>query len=566
MSLSLDYRSGGLVLILLQLWGCSTLVHDVTPPLRDELITELEVASEANTAPLPEALQESLLPSFALALPPSQSNQQRFDIAVDDVPAQTFFLGLVEGTPDNIIVSPQISQRISLTLKNVTVEEVLQAVRDSYGIQYRETNYGYQILPASMQTEIFQLDYLDVRRVGSSQTRVSSGQISDESGNNNNNGNNSDSSSNNDDNNDNNNNDGSSSGDNSSGTQITTSNETDFWSGLENTLAALIGGVSGGRTIATNAQAGLVIVRAMPDELQIVREFLQITEVNLQRQVILEAKILEVELNDGYQTGIDWSALATTSAGEVVFGTPSDGFGLDNDVFNNIGGSFFSVVDFNDFSAVIQLLNTQGTVQVLSSPQVSTINNQKAVIKVGTDEFFVTDVSTESDGQGAEEETTTSVSITPFFSGIALDVIPQIGDDDVITLHVHPSISEVSNQDLVVNFDGRTLTLPLAASTIRETDSIVRAQSGQIVLIGGLIQSSTREEISKIPALGDLPLLGKAFQQTLQQTRKSELVILLRPVIANQNSLRDQIDRYRDNLQQYPVAPPLPKLLDRLSN
>ncbi|MCK5640440.1 MAG: pilus (MSHA type) biogenesis protein MshL, partial [Gammaproteobacteria bacterium] len=184
-------------------------------------------------------------------------------------------------------------------------------------------------------------------------------------------------------------------------------------------------------------------------------------------------------------------------------------------------------------SLFIDLLKTQGDVQVLSSPRVSTVNNQKAVIKVGFDEFFVTGI--ETDVSGTTGNTNVSAELTPFFSGVALDVTPQISEDGQIVLHVHPSVSEVNEQVKNITTTVGNLSLPLAASTIRESDSIIRAANGQVVVIGGLMQNSTRDEQSSVPILGSIPVLGALFRHKKKIKYKSELVILLKPVIVDES-------------------------------
>ena len=169
--------------------------------------------------------------------------------------------------------------------------------------------------------------------------------------------------------------------------------------------------------------------------------------------------------------------------------------------------------------------------QVLSSPRVSTMNNQKAVIKVGSDEFFVTKVSSETTASGGATTTAPEVELTPFFSGIGLDVIPQIDENGDVILHIHPTISEVKDQTKVFTVGGVTQALPLAFSTVRETDSIIRAKNGQVVVLGGLMQNLSRDETSSTPFLGDLPLIGALFRHTRKVSRKSELVILLKPIV-----------------------------------
>jgi MSHA biogenesis protein MshL len=197
-----------------------------------------------------------------------------------------------------------------------------------------------------------------------------------------------------------------------------------------------------------------------------------------------------------------------------------------------IGGAITAVLNINDFNAVIELLQGQGDVKVLSSPRVATINNQKAIIKVGADEFFVTGVQSNATASGGGTNTSRTVEFTPFFSGIALDVTPQIDEQGVVTLHVHPTVSEVRDDIKELEFGaGDTETFPLALSNVREADSIVRARSGQIIVIGGLMQESGRDDRFGVPVLSRLPLIGFLFRQTRVASRKSELVILLKPVV-----------------------------------
>ena len=196
----------------------------------------------------------------------------------------------------------------------------------------------------------------------------------------------------------------------------------------------------------------------------------------------------------------------------------------------------------SDFSAFIEVLKTQGDVQVLSSPQISTVNNQKAVIKVGTDEFFITDVQSDTSTTTATASTQSNVELTPFFSGVALDVIPQISENGEIILHIHPTVSTVTEQTKNISVaTGSSLSVPLAVSSIRESDSIIRAKSGQVVIIGGLMQNSVESRVSKVPLLGDIPLLGALFRHTQEITKKSELVILLKPVVMDTD---EQMNEY----------------------
>ncbi|MDE3131638.1 MAG: pilus (MSHA type) biogenesis protein MshL, partial [Acidobacteriota bacterium] len=199
-------------------------------------------------------------------------------------------------------------------------------------------------------------------------------------------------------------------------------------------------------------------------------------------------------------------------------------------VSNTLGGAFTLAMDTRDFNAYVNLLSVVGNTRVLSSPRVATLNNQKAVIKSGSDEFFVTNVASNTVTSTAAA-TSSSIELTPFFSGVALDVTPQINDDGTVILHIHPTISTVTDQVKNITIGSVTDSLPLALSQIRESDSIVRARSGQVIVIGGLMTRQSVATDYKTPLLGSIPLLGNLFKSKQTQGTKTELVILLRPIV-----------------------------------
>ncbi|MBV2133427.1 secretin N-terminal domain-containing protein [Pseudomonas sp. MAP12] len=494
----------------------------------DRLLEDSLAQSRRSNVP-PPAVQAALLPPL---LPDGAgfSSGPRFDVAVRDMEAREFFLSLMDSAGQNLVVHPEVSGLITFSLRNVTLDEVLRAVRDTYGYDFKRTSYGYRILPNQLQTRTYNLNYLNVQREGSSDTRVSSGQVtgSDDS--------NSDSSNSSASNNGNDSSGGSNGASTLNASQVLTTSKVDFWKEVGEVVGALIGDEEG-NTVVVNPQASLLVVRASSSDQQNVEAFLEQAERNLQRQVILEAKILEVRLSDSFQAGINWTQLGSKLSLDLA-GAPLSGA-------SGIDGVFSALYSSGDFSALLQLLETQGQVRVLSSPRISTLNNQKAVIKVGTDEFFVTDVSsTNTTTTTGIAEPTQDVTLTPFFSGISLDVTPQINQREEVTLHVRPTVSRVQDQNKEISFgEDRVLNLPLALSTTRQSDSIVRARSGQVVVIGGLLEDVNDNTDANVPWLSKLPILGWLFQQQRKDLVRSELVILLRPQVIGADTWLEELQK-----------------------
>lgn len=542
----------------MSLVGCAATAPAPKHETYDLINAEMRKAAQASVRPAqPDAVAAALLPPMQLDVPKArQPLEERFSLTFNNVPATQFFMSLVSGTRYNMLVHPDVTGTISANLKDVTLFEALDAIRELYGYDYKVDGSRIIIRPLTLQTRVFQVNYLTGNRKGRSDTRVVSSSVSDvgstnAGGGGSNNGN----SGNNSNNNNNQNGGGGGGGRSQEGSQVSTSTTSDFWSELKTALDAIVGAGKEGRSIVISPQSGVVVIRAMPDELRNVSSYLKATQLSVDRQVILEAKILEVQLSDSYQTGVNWAAFRRNGNNNVSAGFLSPNTALRPLTANGsstglvgsdiaatagsslaalgVGGSLVGLAfQTSNFSALLSFLETQGTVHVLSSPRIATLNNQKAVLKVGTDEFFVTSVSTTTT-VGTSTTTTPSVTLQPFFSGVVLDVTPQIDDKGNIILHVHPSVSQVSTVNKAIDLGsmGGTITLPLASSNTSETDSVVRGQDGQIVAIGGLMRQATVSDQSQIPGAGSLPVAGALFKNTSQTTQKRELVILLKPTV-----------------------------------
>ncbi|MEI6893749.1 MAG: pilus (MSHA type) biogenesis protein MshL [Colwellia sp.] len=538
-----------LTTLFITLLGCQSVPNEPVD-MKDSLDLALKETKALNgpkpLTQVPDSVQQELMLTDMRQLRQGMLAEKRLEISATEVEAKDFFQAIVRGSHYSIVIHPEVTGTISLNLTDVTLSEALSVVEDVYGYEIIRRNNIVKIFPPGIRTETIALNYLFLKRYGSSSTTVNSGGISDNDSNNNNNS----SSSNN--NNSSNNSSSNNSSNQSSGVNLNTENESDFWTELKESLTAFVG-TGEGRSVIVSPHAGLITVRALPREITAVKKFLSATETHLHRQVIIEAKIMEVTLSDDYQQGIEWGDLLG-QMGSADIGYSTTGAVISNVISSAIGGvstiTVDKVINGRDFSAVIQLLQTQGNVQVLSSPRITVTNNQKALIKVGEDEYFVTEVSSTTT-TGTSTTTTPEVELTPFFSGIALDVTPQISADGSVILHVHPSVTVINEQNKTIQIGEEILILPLAQSSVRESDTIIRAQSGEVVIIGGLIETYNIDQESKTPILGDIPFLGELFTSKIQTSQKRELVIMLKPIVVGQDTWESQLKDARSLLTKW---------------
>ena len=474
--------------------------------------------------------------------------EARFDLAINNAPAAQVYLQLANGTQYNMLVSPEVSGTLSITLKDTTLPEAMDTLRELFGFEYRITGNRFFVYPNTVQTRLYRINYLPGRRQGASDIRVSSSAMT-ATGGNASGGNSGNSSNGGSSNNGSNGNMGSRPDDNA---HVRTSSDADFWREVQASLSALVGTV-GGRNVVLNPAAGVVVVKATPAELRQVEQYLKAVQVSIARQVMLEAKIVEVSLSKDAQTGINWAGFGKLGNGLLTLGSAAPGSTLgptgalrgDGNVVTpgvdlnagSLGRGFYGLAfQAANFAALLNFLQTQGDVQVLSSPRIATLNNQKAVLKVGSDELYVTGVSSSVTSSGSNSVSTPTLTLQPFFSGISLDVTPQIDDAGNVMLHIHPTVSNVTEKSKSIDLGSLgSFKLPLAASAVNETDSIVRVRDGQIVAIGGLMKTEMRDERSGLPVLSDAPVVGGLFRQTNTITSKRELVIMLKPTVIQED-------------------------------
>ncbi len=606
---------------VLLLAGCAASYPPQDTATRDRISAELQSAAQmperepparAAALPIPEAISASLLPPLKLALPKASAKQleQRFDLVVSDALLSQVLTGIVEDTNFSIVMKPRSSavaappERVTLKLKNVTLFETLDTVREVYGYDYQVEGHRIYVQPPELQTRLYQVNYVvgqrrgvsDLQVVGGASrgpSQVNSGQSGIGLGT------------------------SSASGSGYASLQasaLSSVAKTDLWGEVEDALRTTLGcqiprsqsagqaggqsggmsagggsstssradvsfpgeqqpgerqrgidGCSEGRAMTISPMSGTLLVRAMPRELKSIEQMLRTMEVNIQRQVIIEAKIIDVELNAGAQQGVNWSAFSnglhrfsvgsdTTligalngRAGAVSGGQLAAGATLGalagGGLVGAVGGNAFAsglgmAMQLRNFSALINFLQTQGNVHVLSSPRIATLNNQKAVLKVGNEEPYVTGITAGSQATTSGVVTTAppTLQYQPFFSGIALDVTPQIDERDNITLHVHTMVNSVVEKMKISQPSTSAVYVPFAVNTINEADSVVRTRDSQVVVIGGLMTERAQDDRDKVPGLGDVPGPGGLFSKGAQKSSKRELVILLKPTVVKDDS------------------------------
>ncbi|MBW3778454.1 pilus (MSHA type) biogenesis protein MshL [Aeromonas veronii] len=543
-----------LITVAMMAAGCTTYQHPEPTQAKDALkqaMNEQQKQAAPLTA-LPKSVQSELLqlnrPQMPVGMP-----EKRLRIAAHDVEAVEFFGSLFKGSRYSVAVHPGVAGLVSVELKDVTLPEVLAVVGDMYGFDVQRKGNVFHIYPAGLRTETIPVNYLMMSRRGLSRTSVSTGGVTANDSNNSSDSSFDSASNSNSTNNSSGNN---SNGNSSNGTRIETDTNSDYWTDLRDSLQTLIG-TGDGRAVITSPQAGLVTIRAYPKELKAVREFLNQSDSHLKRQVVLEARIIEVALNEGYEQGVDWSGLSASWDGNkgITGGGSLANTQLPttpNQIFTALGGGAGFKVSDGNFNVAVNLLKTQGDVNTLSSPRVTATNNQKAVIKVGTDEYFVTNASTTTVSTTSGDRTTPNVELTPFFSGISLDVTPQIDEEGKVLLHIHPSVIDTEEQTKTIKVtDSDTLVLPLAKSSIRESDTVVQANNGDIIVIGGLMKTDKQEIVSKVPLLGDIPWVGEAFTNRRESTKKVELVIMLKPTVVEKDTWQNELQRSSELLDKW---------------
>ena len=450
-------------------------------------------------------------------------------------------LRTVAGNTDlGLQMAPDVTGNVNIHLENVPVAQALDAILEPINLGYEVVNDVLIVHKRGMVTRWFSFDYPVTLREGRGELEISAGSEENLGGGSGGSGGGSEGG-----------------GTNQNKSHVTSTATMSVWPEVMESLNTLVfQGEStdennsqgethlslslsdaNGRSLVINPMASLIQVTAEWDRVHRVEELLDHLQDSLLRQVAIEVRIMEVLLDKNTQTGVNWQTITGTEAdaGLITLGDPPE-----------LGESFFQfVVDSKHMSGVFQALATSGDLRSISTPRITTLNNQKAVVRVvKEDVFYQAEVQPAiiSNGVGTDpvvNYTAQSVSI-----GVVLDVTPQVGSDGMITLNVHPTISDITGIAESPNLD----TAPILS--IRELDTVGKVRAGQTLVIAGLMAERTKNVRSGVPILKDLPLLGYLFGKTGQKKSNIELVMLLTPTLLDGEEIDHQAETARATMEK----------------
>ncbi len=476
-------------------------------------------APAAKPPPLPDAPLEGMERPRASSAE-FRKPAKRYTLVMAGADARELFLSLARENDFNLVLSPEVSGTVTMDIKEATAEELMDEVCGMLGCRAVFGGNTVRVAPEKRVTRVFPVDYLLTGRTGSGSLMAStstSGGGGGSSG-------------------------GASSGGSTTSSEsqstntVITEEKGDFWGGLVEEIGALLS--PGGGKVVVNRTSGTVTVTDYMANVDQVERYLRMIEARVRTGVVIETRIMEVTLDDATKYGIDWTALPDLSSLSLSGGITG---GATAAQLLSTGSTTFQLgVAGSKFNAFLDAQAQAGNLNVLSAPKVSTLNNQKAIIRIGRQDVFFRAVVTPASTTSAAFTTYTPDSVT---EGIILSVTPQVGQDGRIMLAIHPTITEKVGEAVAPDKN----TAPIL--DVRETNTVVTVADGETVFIGGMMQERTQETVKSVPLLGDIPYLGALFRSNDQVKKKTELVILISPRIVRSGEGAEIAERERERLR-----------------
>ncbi len=504
---------------------------------------------EEELASIPEpVIQAPVLPA-----PEQRPNLETYTVIVNQVPVRELLFSMARDAELNLDIDNKIKGKVTMNAIDQTLPQILERLMRQTDINYRMEDETLFVMQDKPYLYFYEVSYLNMSRMSEGSVEVST-EISStgrgasgRSGGSGGGGGG-----------------GSKRGGNNSKTKVTNLSGNRFWQTLAVNISNIIGEevkTSTGERIQTSAniiinrESGMIGVRATAKQQKQVSEFLDRVGDSAKRQVLIEATLAEVQLSDRYQAGIDWALISeTNAAGDVV---------TKGAVQNLLGGNLGAAPVFslnlagtpggNDLTATLKALETFGDVKVLSSPKIMAINNQMAILKVVDNEvYFTIDVEAAVVANSASIAPTIDTNVNTVPVGFVMSVMPYIDKNDVVTLHVRPTISRIIGTVLDPNpaLADADVQSEIPVIRVREVESVLTVNSGDTAVIGGLMQDQIIKNNSGVPILSSIPLIGALFSYTDEEYIKSELVIFIRPVVIHDASLTGDLKDFRQYLME----------------
>ncbi len=501
----------------------------------------------APKAEIPDLVQNTppLLPE-----PEPVAEQEKYTVVVNEVPVKELLFALARDAKVNVDIDPSINGVVTINAVDQTLPQILDRIARQVAMRYEIKANNIIIQPDAPYLQTYKINYVNIARETESEVTIAT-QIASTSGGGAQGAGGG----------------GGGGGNNNSTTAVKSKSNNRFWETLVANVTAILAeegttlstssggeGVTSTANVIPSPESGLLTVKATAKQHEKIRQLIDNMLHNANRQVLIQATILEVSLNDQYQAGINWSYLNEAAGIGIASATGAltGPVGTITSLLLSYSGDKFAKQD--SLNLTINLLDEFGDVRVLSSPQLMVLNNQTALLKV-VDNFvyFTVESQTTTNQINTLTNFTTTVNTVPV--GIVMTVTPQINDNQSVLLNVRPSISRISDfaDDPT---PGLAVVNQVPVIQVREMDSLLRMQNGQIAVLGGLMQDETRDNNNSIPGAKLLPGIGKAFETNSKEYFKTELVIFLRPVIVNNPSIETDLNEFKDYLQQTQYTPP----------
>ncbi len=536
--------------------SCSQMTPQPPEPLAGG---HLDTPAESKAPAIPEVVEHVPYVPPPEPVPASE----RYTVVVNDVPVRELLFALARDAELNIDIDGDVDGRVTLNAIDQTLPQILERVSRQVDMRYDVSGETIVISPDEPFLRTYDVGYVNLSRDADTTVNVATrvattggGSIEDSGGSGGSGG--------------------GGGGDNTSSTRLESRSYNRFWETLNSNILAILGelqntAAGNSDTVIMNAEAGMISVKATASEHEQIEQYIDRVLVNARRQVMIEATIVEVSLNDQYQAGVDWQLFLDQgesgfAVNQSLLGQISDGV-IDNSISSFSLGYFDPNVGNNAVAASVRLLREFGDAKVLSSPRLMVLNNQTAILKVVEELVYFTievtnrDATNNQQGRTIVESEVHSVPV-----GLVMAVTPQISPNQEVTLTVRPTISQKIDDAVdpgtqlaaqFINSNAQNVTNTVPVIRVREMESVLKLVDGQIGVLGGLMQDDVRTSNREIPGLAELPVLGDLFFNTDEiRTSKTELVIFLRPVVVGDPNVNTDLNSYRGYLGGGSAAAP----------